>query len=322
MTEPLLTENPNRFTLFPITHSDIWKNYKTQLSAFWIVEEVPIANDYDDFIKLTKNEQYFIKMILGFFAGSDGLVIDNLGSRFLAEVKVPELTLAYGFQLFMEGIHSEMYSLLIDTYIKDDVEKHKLFNAFENFECIKLKQDWCKRWIADDKSSFAKRLIAFACCEGIFFSSSFAAIFWLKKRGIMKGLTLSNEFISRDEGLHTDLACLVYSKLENKLSEEEVQSIFREAVYIEDEFITQSLPCRLIGMNQMLMSKYIKFVADRLLVQLGYNKIYNIDKCPFEFMEMISLQSKGNFFETNISSYSKNMNSKSDDVFDMEDTEF
>ena len=322
MGEPLLTENDQRFCLFPIQHNDIWKNYKTQLSAFWIVEEVPIANDYEDFKKLNKNEQHFIKMILAFFAGSDGIVIDNLGRRFLSEVKCAELTLAYGFQLFMEGIHSEMYSLLIDTYIKDDVEKHKLFNAFENFECVKLKQDWSKRWIADTSSNFAKRLVAFCCVEGIFFSSSFAAIYWLKKRGIMKGLTLSNEFISRDEGLHTDLACLVYSKLENKLNEEEVYNIVREAVYIEDEFITQSLPCRLIGMNQMLMSKYIKFVADRLLVQLGYKKIYNINKCPFEFMEMISMESKGNFFETNISSYAKNMNSKSDDVFDMEDTEF
>lgn len=322
MGEPLLTENDQRFCLFPIQHNDIWKNYKTQLSAFWIVEEVPIGNDYEDFKKLNKNEQHFIKMILAFFAGSDGIVIDNLGRRFLSEVKCAELTLAYGFQLFMEGIHSEMYSLLIDTYIKDDVEKHKLFNAFENFECVKLKQDWSKRWIADTSSNFAKRLVAFCCVEGIFFSSSFAAIYWLKKRGIMKGLTLSNEFISRDEGLHTDLACLVYSKLENKLNEEEVYNIVREAVYIEDEFITQSLPCRLIGMNQMLMSKYIKFVADRLLVQLGYKKIYNIDKCPFEFMEMISMESKGNFFETNISAYAKNMNSKSDDVFDMEDTEF
>ena len=321
MEEPLLTENDERFCLFPIQNDDIWKNYKKQLSAFWVVEEVPISKDYEDFQSLNKNEQHFIKMILAFFAGSDGIVIDNLGRRFLSEVKCSELTLAYGFQLFMEGIHSEMYSLLIDTYIKDDAEKHKLFNAFQNFECVKLKQDWARRWIADTSSSFAKRLIAFCCVEGIFFSSSFAAIFWLKKRGLMKGLTLSNEFISRDEGLHTDLACLVYSKLKNKLNEDEVYNIVREAVYIEDEFITQSLPCRLIGMNQMLMSKYIKFVADRLLVQLGYKKIYKIEKCPFEFMELISLENKGNFFETNISAYAKDMNQKNNDVFAM-DAEF
>ena len=318
MGEPLLTENPNRFCLFPITHNDIWKNYKTQLSAFWIVEEVQLERDYPDFMTLTNNERYFIKMILAFFAGADGIVIDNLGARFLREVKCAELTLAYGFQLFMEGIHSEMYSLLIDTLIKDKEEKHKLFNAFENFECVKLKQDWAKRWIADDDASFAHRVVAFACVEGIFFSGAFCAIFWLKKRNKMPGLTLSNEFISRDEGMHTDLACLVYSKLENKLNKETIEDIIREAVYIEDEFINQSLPCRLIGMNATLMSQYIKFVADRLLLQLGYDKIYNVSN-PFSFMEMISMERKGNFFETPISDYSKNQNTRDDTIFEVEE---
>lgn len=314
--ENILTDNDERFCLFPIKHNDIWKHYKTMLSCFWTAEEIDFKNDKEDFAKLTKDEQHFIKMILAFFAGADGIVIDNLGSRFLSEVKWAELTLAYGFQLFIEGIHSETYSLLIDTYITDEGEKDKLFNAINNFDCIRQKQLWAKRWINDINSSFAERLIAFSCVEGIFFSSAFASIYWLKsqKKGL-KGLTFSNELISRDEGQHTDLACLVYSKLENKLNKERVYEIVKECVDIEDNFINISLPCRLIGMNSMLMSKYIKFVADRLLVQLGYKKLYNIDKCPFDFMEMISLNLKTNFFESRVSSYSIDTNIKNDDIF-------
>ena len=286
------------------------------LSCFWTAEEIDFKNDAEDFAKLTKDEQHFIKMILAFFAGADGIVIDNLGSRFLSEVKWAELTLAYGFQLFIEGIHSETYSLLIDTYIKDDVEKYKLFNAINNFECIRRKQLWAKSYISNTDATFAERLIAFACVEGIFFSSAFASIYWLKTQNKgMKGLTFSNELISRDEGQHTDLACLVYSKLENKLSKEKVYDIVKECVEIEIFFITKSLPCRLIGMNATLMIEHIKFIADRLLVQLGYKRLYNITKCPFDFMEQISLELKTNFFESRVSSYSINTNVKDDSCF-------
>jgi len=317
--EKMLIDNDERFCLFPIKHNDIWEHYKTMLACFWTAEEIDFKNDKEDFAKLTKDEQHFIKMVLAFFASADGVVIDNLGSRFLSEVKWAELTLAYGFQLFIEGIHSETYSLLIDTYIKDDVEKDRLFNAINNFECIRQKQNWAKRWISDTKSSFAERLIAFACVEGIFFSSAFACIYWLKsqKKGL-KGLTFSNELISRDEGQHTDLACLVYSKLENKLNKDKVYKIVSECVDIEINFITKSLPCRLIGMNSKLMIQHIKFVADRLLVQLKYKRLYNITKCPFDFMELISLDQKTNFFESRVSSYSIDTNVKDDSVFNFD----
>ena len=319
--EKMLIDNDERFCLFPIKQDAIWKHYKTMLSCFWTAEEIDFKNDKEDFEKLTKDEQYFIKMILAFFASADGIVIDNLGSRFLSEVKWAELTLAYGFQLFIEGIHSETYSLLIDTYIKDDVDKNKLFNAINNFECIRRKQLWAKRWISNNKSSFAERLIAFACVEGIFFSSAFASIYWLKsqKKGL-KGLTFSNELISRDEGQHTDLACLVYSKLENKVNKERVYEIVKDCVDIEINFTTKSLPCRLIGMNSKLMTQHIKFVADRLLVQLGYKRLYNVTKCPFDFMELISLDQKTNFFESRVSSYSIDTNVKDDDCFNLEAT--
>lgn len=317
--EDLLKDNDERFCLFPIKHDDIWKSYKTMLGCFWTAEEIDFKNDKEDYANLSKDEQYFIKMILAFFAGADGIVIDNLGSRFLSEVKWAELTLAYGFQLFMEGIHSETYSLLIDTYIKDDDDKSNLFNAINNFECIRRKQLWAKRWISDVKSSFAERLIAFACVEGIFFSSAFASIYWLKhqKKGL-KGLTFSNELISRDEGQHTDLACLVYSKLKNRVNKKRVYEIVSECVEIEENFINKSLPCRLIGMNADLMSKYIKFVADRLLRQLGYNSLYKIKKCPFDFMELISLDQKTNFFESRVSSYAIDTNIKDDNCFNCE----
>ena len=296
MKEPLLTENENRYVMFPIEHADIWKSYKKQMDCFWRTEEIDLSKDMTHWDTLTDKEKYFIKMILAFFAASDGIVIENLGQRFMSEVQISEARAAYGFQLMMENIHSETYSLLIDTYIKDREEKSKMFNALENFPCIKKKADWSIKWINDKRSSFATRLVAFAIVEGIFFSGAFCSIYWLKKRGLMPGLTFSNELISRDEGMHTDFAVLLFSKLEKKPSKKKITTIFKEAVEIEKEFICDALPCKLIGMNSKLMSQYIEFVADRLIVQLGYEKIYNTNN-PFDFMEMISLEGKTNFFE-------------------------
>ena len=313
MNEPMLIENTNRFSLFPIQHDDIWKLYKKMVQSFWTAEEIDFKGDLRDWDTLTLDERYFIKMILAFFAGADGVVMDNLGTRFLSEVKWAELTCAYSIQLFIEAIHSETYSLLIDKYIRNEREKKKLFNAVEHFPCVAKKQKWALKWIQSSKS-FAERVVAFACVEGIFFSGSFCAIYWLKKRGLMPGLTFSNELISRDEGMHTELACLVYKKLLNKLDKETIYNIVREAVQIEKEFIIDALPCRLIGMNSDLMSQYIEFVADRIIVQLGYNKIYNKTN-PFTFMELISLEQKGNFFETKISAYSIDTNVRNDDCF-------
>ena len=303
--ELLTQENPNRFVLFPICYNDIWNKYKDQMSVFWTVEEIDLSKDRTDWNNLSDNEKYFIKNILAFFAGSDGIVLENLGSRFMSEIQIPEAKCFYGFQIAMENIHSETYSLLIDTYIQDSEEKDRLLNAIETIPCVKRKAEWALKWINDDKSSFATRLIAFAIVEGVFFSGSFCSIFWLKKRGLMPGLTFSNELISRDEGLHTDFAVLLSTKyIRNKLPENKVQEIFREAVDIEKEFITESLPCNLIGMNSELMKQYIEFVADRLLSQLNYNKLYNT-KNPFDFMEMISLRGKTNFFEKRVSEYTK-----------------
>jgi ribonucleoside-diphosphate reductase beta chain len=303
--ELLTQENPNRFVLFPICYNDIWDKYKDHMSVFWTVEEIDLSKDRTDWNNLSDNEKYFIKNILAFFAGSDGIVLENLGSRFMSEIQIPEAKCFYGFQIAMENIHSETYSLLIDTYIQDNEEKDRLLNAIETIPCVKRKAEWGLKWINDDKSSFATRLIAFAIVEGVFFSGSFCSIFWLKKRGLMPGLTFSNELISRDEGLHTDFAVLLYTKyIRNKLPENKVQEIFREAVDIEKEFITESLPCNLIGMNSELMKQYIEFVADRLLSQLNYNKLYNT-KNPFDFMEMISLRGKTNFFEKRVSEYTK-----------------
>ena len=301
--EPLLTENPNRYVLFPIQHSNIWTEYKKQVACFWTTEEIDLSKDLNDWNKLNEDEQFFIKNILAFFAGSDGIVLENLGKRFLSEIQIPEARCAYGFQLMIENIHSETYSLLIDTLIKDQVEKEHLFNAINTIDCVQKKAHWAIRWIDDVESNFATRLVAFACVEGIFFSGSFCAIYWLKKRGLMPGLTFSNELISRDEGLHTQFACLLYSMLDNKLSKEIVYEIIIDAVNIEKEFIIDSLPCRLIGMNSDMMSEYIEFVADRLLLQLGYNKIYNTEN-PFQFMELISLENKTNFFEKRVAEYS------------------
>jgi len=294
--EPILKENPNRFVLFPIEHSDIWEMYKKQEASIWTAEELDLSPDLVDWdSKLNDDERFFIKHVLAFFAASDGIVNENLAENFLSEVQYTEAKFFYGFQIMMENIHSETYSLLIDTYIKDTKEKNYLFNAIETFEPVKKKAEWAMRWI--DNGSYAERLVSFAAVEGIFFSGSFCSIFWLKKRGLMPGLTFSNELISRDEGLHCDFACMLYNNhLVNKLPKEQVQKIIADAVEIEKEFVTESLPVRLIGMNSDLMSQYIEFVADRLLTELGNDKIYNASN-PFDFMDMINLQGKTNFFE-------------------------
>jgi ribonucleotide reductase beta subunit family protein with ferritin-like domain len=302
-SEPLLTENPNRYVMFPISDNDIWSHYKKMQDSFWRTEEIDLSKDLKHWKSLNDNERHFIKHILAFFAASDGIVLENLGQRFLTEVQLPEARATYGFQLMMENIHSETYSLLIDTYIKDESEKTKLFKAIDNFPCIKKKADWAIKWIQDNRSSFATRLIAFAAIEGIFFSGSFCSIYWLKKRGLMPGLTFSNELISRDEGMHTDFAVCLFKKLIKKPKKARVVELIKEAVDIEKEFICEALPCKLIGMNQKLMKQYIEFVADRLIVQLGYNKIYKVS-CPFDFMEMISLEGKTNFFEKRVGDYS------------------
>ncbi len=313
--EPLLTENEDRYVMFPIMDTDIWKAYKKQMDCFWRTEEIDLSKDLVHWDKLKDDERQFVSMVLAFFAGSDGIVLENLGTRFMSEVQLPEARAAYGFQMMMENIHSETYSLLIDTYIKDQDEKMKLFRAIQNYPCIKKKADWAIKWIQDKRSTFASRLVAFAAVEGIFFSGSFCAIFWLKKRGLMPGLTFSNELISRDEGMHTDFAVLLYSKLNRKINKTRIYEIIKEAVEIEKEFICEALPCRLIGMNSKLMSQYIEFCADRLIVQLGYEKIYNAS-CPFDFMEQISVEGKTNFFEKRVGEYSLSDCKKDDTVFD------
>ncbi|HQW99900.1 MAG TPA: ribonucleoside-diphosphate reductase small subunit [Flavobacteriales bacterium] len=302
--EPLLKENKDRFVIFPIQHNDIWQYYKQHEAAFWTAEEIDLHADLVDWNdKLNDDERYFIKHILAFFAASDGIVNENLAENFVHEVQYPEARFFYGFQIAMENIHSETYSLLIDTYIKDPLEKDHLLHAIETVDCVKKKAEWALRWIS--KGSFAERLVAFAAVEGIFFSGSFCSIFWLKKRGLMPGLTFSNELISRDEGLHCDFACLLYNKhMVNKLNKKTVEKIIRDAVEIEKEFVTDALPVNLIGMNAKLMQQYIEFVADRLLVELGNEKIYNATN-PFDFMEMISLQGKTNFFEKRVGEYQK-----------------
>lgn len=302
--EPILKENKDRFVLFPIKHHDIWEWYKKQEASFWTAEEIDLQQDITDWEnKLNDDEQYFIKHILAFFAASDGIVNENLAENFVNEVQYTEAKFFYGFQIMMENIHSETYSLLIDTYIKDPVERNELFHAIETFDAIKKKADWALRWI--ESPSFAERIIAFAAVEGIFFSGSFCSIFWLKKRGLMPGLTFSNELISRDEGLHCDFACHLHSHhLVNKVPEERIKQIIIEALDIEREFITESLPVRLIGMNSELMTQYLEFVTDRLLVELNCSKVYNATN-PFDFMDMISLQRKTNFFEGRVAEYRK-----------------
>jgi len=302
--EPMLLPNKDRFVLFPIQHHDLWKKYKDHSAVIWFAEEVDLSKDMSHWEKLTENEQHFIKHVLGFFAGSDGIVMENLAMRFTREVQWPEAKFFYAVQNQMEAIHSETYSLLIDTYIRDPKEKHDLLRAIETIPCVKEKAEWAMKWIDAADVDFATRLVGFAAVEGIFFSGAFCSIFWLKERGVMPGLTLSNEFIARDEGLHTDFACALYGKLENRLPKQKVHTLLREAVKIEKKFITKALPCELIGMNAKLMAQYIKFVADRLSLQLGYPKIYNVAN-PFDFMERISMENKDNFFEKKVSTYGK-----------------
>jgi ribonucleoside-diphosphate reductase subunit M2 len=315
--EPILTENLDKYTMFPIEYPDIWEMYKRQVSLFWTVDEIDLSKDAKDWNSLTENEKYFISHILAFFAASDGIVLENLAVRFLDEVQISEARAFYGLQIAMENIHSETYSLLIDSYIKDKKKKLELFKSIENYPCIKEKAIWALNWIKCN-DSFASRLVAFAIVEGVFFSGSFTSIFWLKKRGLLPGLCFSNELISRDESLHTEFAVLLYKKLKHKLSEELVYSIISEAVQIEKNFITEALPCKLIGMNSELMKQYIEFVADRLLVQLGYNKLYNVSN-PFSWMEMISLEGKGNFFERRISDYALADKEKTTEDFDLDE---
>ena len=300
--EPILEENKDRFVLFPIKHDDIWAFYKKSEASFWTAEEIDLDQDINDWEnKLNDDERHFIKHVLAFFAASDGIVNENLAENFLSEVGYTEAKFFYGFQVMMENIHSETYSLLIDTYIKDPLEKDRLFNAIETLPCVSKKAEWALNWI--DNGSFAERLVAFAAVEGIFFSGSFCSIFWLKKRGLMPGLTFSNELISRDEGMHCDFACLLYTKhLVNQLPKERVTEIITNAVEIEKEFVTDALPVKLIGMNADLMSQYIEFVADRLLAELDCKKVYGA-KNPFDFMEMISLEGKTNFFEKRVGDY-------------------
>ena len=293
----------NRFVLFPITHNEVWKRYKDAVATFWTPEEVDLSKDRSDWEKLTDNEQHFIKNVLAFFAGSDGIVMENLGLRFLKDIDIPEVRSFYSYQLFIENVHSEMYSLLIDTYITNEKEKTHLFNAIDTIPAVSKKAKWALKWI-ENTDSFETRLVAFAAVEGIFFSGSFCSIYWLKNRGLMPGLTFSNELISKDEGMHTDFACLLYSMSSNRLSDDVINEIIKEAVSIEKEFITESLPCSLIGMNAELMKQYIEFCADRILVQLGHNEIYNTQN-PFSFMELISLRPKANFFECRVGEYTR-----------------
>ena len=318
--EPILQENPNRFVLFPIEHDDIWSYYKKSEASFWTAEEIDLHQDISDWAnKLNDNERHFIKHVLAFFAASDGIVNENLAENMVSEVQYTEAKFFYGFQIMMENIHSETYSLLIDTYIQDNKEKTYLLNAIENLDCVKKKADWAFRWI--DEGSFAERLIAFAAVEGIFFSGSFCSIFWLKKRGLMPGLSFSNELISRDEGMHCDFACLLYNQhIEHKLPKETIETLITSAVEIEKVFVSDAIPVALIGMNATLMCQYIEFVADRLLVALGNPKVYEVEN-PFPWMELISLQGKTNFFEKRVGDYQKSgvLAGKDNQVFSMDE---
>ena len=317
-TELLLTPDENRFVMFPLQSQAIWDMYKKQVDCFWRAEEVDLSKDKRTWDKLTSDEQHFIKHIIAFFAASDGIVLENLAARFMGEVQLSEARAFYGFQIAMENIHSEVYSLLIDTYISDKIEKDRLFHALDNFPCIKKKADWAMNWIHDKRSNFATRLIAFACVEGIFFSGAFCSIYWLKQKpgDMMPGLTFSNELISRDEALHTEFAVLLYSMLTKKMRKQKVHEMIKEAVEIEKEFIIEALPCRLIGMNSEMMAQYIEFVADRLTIQLGYEPIYDTPN-PFPFMELISVEGKTNFFEKRVGEYALANKETGDDAFDL-----
>jgi ribonucleoside-diphosphate reductase subunit M2 len=301
--DPLLKENPNRWVMFPIKYPQIWEMYKKHEASFWTAEEIDLSQDLKDWEKLADSERHFIKHILAFFAASDGIVLENLGTNFSTEVQIPEARAFYGFQIAMENIHSETYSLLIEQYIRDDAERDNVFNAVQTMPAVRAKAEWAVQWM-NDENSFAERLVAFAAVEGILFSGAFCSIYWLKKRSMMPGLTFSNELISRDEGLHAEFACLLYSMLQNKLPDDVVHDIILGAVEAEKAFICEALSCDLIGMNSELMTTYIKFVADRLLVALGHPKIYNVQN-PFDWMELISLQGKTNFFEKRVGEYQK-----------------
>ena len=315
MTDPILTPENSRFVLFPIKYDDIWCLYKKHVDLFWRAEEIELTKDFNDWIKLNDDEQYFISMVLAFFAASDGIVMENLAERFMSDVQIAEARAFYSFQIAMEQIHSQTYSLLIDTYIKDSNKRDRLFNAIDNFSCIRKKAEWAQKYI-HCSCPFETRLVAFACVEGIFFSGAFCSIFWLKKRGLMPGLCFSNELISRDEALHCEFAMLLYSKLQVKMKPKLFEQLVREAVDIEMEFICEALPCRLIGMNADMMKDYIKFVADRLCIQMGNSKIYNAVN-RFTWMELISLQGKTNFFERRVADYSMADVTKRGDDFDL-----
>lgn len=316
MSEPVLAEYQNRHTFFPIEYPELYSLYKRQVSCFWTVDEIDLSKDLEAFNSLSNDERYFITHILAFFAASDGIVMENIVGRFLEEVKISEARACYSVQTFMEQIHSETYSLLIDTYIKCPIEKERLFNAVENFPAIKMKADWAMKWIGDRKRSYGSRLIAFACVEGIQFSGAFCAIYWIKMRGYkLNGLTFSNELISRDESLHVDTAVCIFKLLQHKPSLKKIHEIIKEAVQVEKHFIIEALPCRLLGMNEKLMSQYIEFVADRLCAQIGVERIYNSSN-PFEFMERISLEGKTNFFEKRVAEYALSEKKKTDKDFD------
>lgn len=304
--EPLLSQDKNRYVLFPIAkeYDPIFQMYKKASASYWVVEEINFGQDLKDLEKLTENEKFFINHVLAFFAASDGIVMENLGARFMNDIALPEAKAFYSFQIAMESVHSETYSLLIDTYVKDEATKEKLFNAVDNFPAIREKAQWAIKWIEDKDASFAQRLIAFAIVEGVFFSASFCAIFWLRERGLLPGLSFANQLIARDETLHTDFACLLYSYIVNRVPVETVNQMMEEAVDIEMRFITESIPCSMLGMNEVLMKEYIKYIADRLLGMIGYDKIYHKEN-PFSFMQFSALEGKGNFFEVKISEYSK-----------------
>ena len=316
IADPLLEENPDRFVVFPIKHPKVWEMYKKAMASFWTADEVDLTKDVQQWPKLTDNERYFIKHVLSFFAASDGIVNENLVERFMSEVQMTEARCFLGFQVMMENIHGEMYSQLLDTLITDSEERLKCLRAIEHFPAIKRKADWALKWCKDKRSSFGTRVVAFVAVEGLFFSGSFCAIFWLKKRGLLPGVSFANELISRDEGMHTDFGCMMHSLLKNKPSKAKIYEIFKDAVTIEKEFITESLPCRLVGMNSNMMSQYIEFVADRLLTQLGHPKIYNSAN-PFPWMEMISMDGKTNFFERRVGDYSKAVDNKTESSFDL-----
>jgi ribonucleoside-diphosphate reductase beta chain len=318
LPEPILKENPDRFVIFPIQHQELWEEYKKQQACIWTAEEIDLSADLDDWRNvLNEDEKYFVKNVLAFFAASDGIVNENLAENFVKEVQYTEARFFYGFQIMMENVHSETYSLLIDTYITDPAEKNKLFHAIDTIPAVQKKAEWALKWVSSPH--FQERLVAFAAVEGIFFSGSFCSIFWLKKRGLMPGLSFSNELISRDEGMHTDFAVLLHNKyLANKVSEERIKEIITGALEIEKEFITESLPVRLIGMNQDLMKQYLEFVADRLMVDLGCSKVYGVEN-PFDFMQNISLQGKTNFFEKRVGEYQKaGVLNSSENAFDMD----